>query len=385
MHVVWISLGLTIALGFSGSLLNSICSAGQPAVSSSAQQIQQVRTIAGNGKEGYGGPSGKALEIPMSQPFGLVTGPDKALYLCEVGTHVVRRIDLQTGDTKVVAGTGKKGYSGDGRPATAAELNEPYEIRFDRAGNMFFVEMQNNLVRRVDAKTGLISTVAGSGQLGFGGDGGPATKALMSRPHSIVFDGDGKLYICDIGNHRIRKVDLESGLISTFAGTGETKATPDGSPIAGTPLNGPRTLDFDGQHSLYLALREGNAIYRMDLKTSTISHLAGKGGKSGYAGDGGPAKDATLAGPKGICLAPNGDVYFADTESHTIRAIRQPASQNPIVETVVGDGKQGNGPAGDPKSCRLDRPHGVFISEDGILYIGDSSNHQVRMLTISAN
>lgn len=346
---------------------------------------EHVTTIVGNGQEGYGGPTGKAVEIPISQPFGLVIGPDKALYVCEVGTHVIRRVDLSSGESQVVAGCGRKGYSGDGGPATEAELNEPYEIRFDSRGNMFFVEMMNHLVRRVDSKTGIISTVAGSGTAGFSGDDGPAVQAQLNRPHSIVFDGQELLYICDIGNHRVRRVNLQNGIISTFAGTGERKPTPDGAPITGTPLNGPRALDFDGKHTLFLALREGNAIYRMDLTSSTIHHLAGTG-RSGYSGDGGPAKQAALSGPKGISFAPNGDVYFADTESHTVRVIRHAEHQgDEIVETVVGDGITGSGPSGNPSACRMDRPHGVFVSADGVLYIGDSSNHQVRRLRIAAH
>lgn len=369
---------LTVTLLTVGGL-SAYAAAALPAT---AAAPAEVTTIAGNGQPGYGGPSGPATAVSVDQPFGLVIGPDGALYVCEVGTHVIRRVDLTSGQSTVVAGCGRKGYSGDGGPATAAELNEPYELRFDASGHMFFVEMQNHLVRRVDAATGRISTVAGTGQQGFSGDGGPATKAQLNRPHSIVFDGDGRLYICDIGNHRVRRVDLTTGIITTFAGTGARQPTPDGAPIAGTPLNGPRALDFDGRHSLYLALREGNAIYRLDLQGGTLHHLAGTG-RSGYTGDGGPAREAALSGPKGISLAPNGDVYFADTESHTVRVVRQSRSgQPPIVETVVGDGQQGNGPSGDPRHCRMDRPHGVFVAADSVLYIGDSNNHQVRRLQL---
>ncbi|MES2573272.1 MAG: hypothetical protein V4710_24840, partial [Verrucomicrobiota bacterium] len=124
-------------------------------------------------------------------------------------------------------------------------MNEPYEIRVHPEGHLFFVERLSHTVRRVDAGTGLISTVAGNGTAGFSGDDGPAVEARMKEPHSIGFDRAGDLYICDIGNHRIRKVAMKSGIITTFAGTGEKKPTPDGAPIAGTPLNGPRALDFD--------------------------------------------------------------------------------------------------------------------------------------------
>lgn len=337
----------------------------------------EVRTLVGTGASGYSGDGVPLSQATIGGPFGLVVGPDGAIYLCEIDNHCVRRIDLQAGTISTIAGTGKAGYSGDGGPATKALCREPYEVRFDRNGNMFFVEMQNHLVRKVDRKSGLISTVAGTGEPGFGGDSGLATKALLKQPHSIIVTPDDKLYIADIQNHRVRVVDLETGIIKTLAGTGDKLPTPDGAPLAGTPLNGPRALDAVNADELFLALREGNAVYRIDLKKKTLHHLAGTGAK-GYSGDGGPAATALLSGPKGLSLGPNGDIYLADTESHTIRVIRQATG---IIETLVGDGKQGDGPDGDPLKCRLDRPHGVFVDREGKVYIGDSSNHRVRVFT----
>ncbi|MGH7127352.1 MAG: hypothetical protein ACREIV_02200, partial [Planctomycetaceae bacterium] len=324
-----------------------------------------VVTIAGTGRAEYVGDGGAATRAGVGGPFGLAIGPDGALYVCEITNHVVRRVDLKTGVISTVAGTGEKGHSGDGGPATDAQLNEPYEVCFDRDGNMFFVEMRNHIVRRVDGRTGAISTIAGNGRQGFSGDGGPAAEAQLSVPHSIALDDAGHLYICDIGNHRVRRVDLKTGTITTFAGTGEKQPTPDGAPLRGTPLNGPRALAFDGRGSLYLALREGNAVYRIDLQSETLHHLAGTG-KKGHAGDGGAAKTALLAGPKGVALGPNGDVYLADTESHTLRVIRRSTG---TIETLVGDGTRGDGTDGDPRSCRLDRPHGVCVGDDGTVYI----------------
>ncbi|MHC4879135.1 MAG: NHL domain-containing protein [Planctomycetota bacterium] len=335
----------------------------------------EVVTVAGTGQKAYEPDSNVATKTPVGEPYGIAKGPDGCLYICEIANHIVRKLDESTGRLTLVAGNGTQGYSGDGGPATKAQLNEPYEVRFDQAGNIYFVEMKNNLVRKVDAKTGIISTVAGTGQQGFSGDGGPATKATFNRPHSITLDNDGHLYICDIGNHRIRVVDLKSGIVSTFAGTGQRKPTPDGAKVAGTPLNGPRALDFDGKHSLYLALREGNAVYRIDLKSQTLHHLAGTGRK-GFTGNGGSAKKATLSGPKGIALAPNGDVYLADTESHTVRVIRAATG---VLDVVVGNGKRGDGPDGNPLKCRTARLHGVFVDKAGNVYIGDSENHRVRV------
>lgn len=343
---------------------------------SAAVQAGEVRTIGGTGGAARSGDNGPATEAGIGGPFGVVIGPDKAVYVCEITNHCIRRIEERTGLITTVAGSGRMGYSGDGEPAEKASCNEPYEVRFDADGNMFFVEMQNHLVRRVDAKTKIISTVAGTGRAGFSGDGGPAKKAQFKQPHSIALDGKGSLFVCDIGNHRVRRVDLKSGLIETFAGTGEKGKTPDGADLAGTPVNGPRAIDFATDGSMLLALREGNAVYRIDMKSKTFHHLAGTG-KQGYAGDGGPAKAALLSGPKGIAVGPGGDVYLADTESHTIRVIR---AKTGIIETVAGTGQIGDGPDGEPLKCRMNRPHGVFVTEDGVVYIGDSSNNRVRKL-----
>jgi sugar lactone lactonase YvrE len=337
---------------------------------------QTIVTIAGTGAPGFSGDGGPGVEAQIDNPYGLVTGPDGALYFCEIGNHRVRRLDLKTGVISTAAGNGQKGYAGDGGPALAASLNEPYEVRFDAAGNMFFAEMQNHVVRRVDARTRLISTVAGTGVAGFSGDGGPAAKAELRQPHSIAFDHQGRLLICDIGNHRIRRVDLNTGVIETWAGTGERKPTPDGAPIAGTPLNGPRAITSTPAGDLYLVLREGNAVYRIDPVAGRIYNVAGTG-ETGYSGDGGPAKSARLSGPKGVAWAPDNSLYLADTESHTIRRIDLKTG---IITTVVGTGQRGNGPDGDPLKCQLSRPHGIFVSAAGQVYIADSESHRVRTL-----
>jgi sugar lactone lactonase YvrE len=171
-------------------------------------------------------------------------------------------------------------------------------------------------------------------------------------------------------------VNLTSGIIETIAGTGERVPTPDGAPLKGTPLNGPRTMVVDRDGTIYLALREGNAIYRI-APNGTLHHLAGVG-KQGYAGDGGPAKDATLAGPKGLALTGR-NLYIADTESHTIRRIDLNTG---IITTVLGTGVRGDGPEIDPLQCKLSRPHGVFAAADGTVYVTDSEAHRIRVLTL---
>ena len=338
-------------------------------------QAATISTFAGTGEQGFSGDGGPATAAKIDNPFGVVRGPDGAIWFCQYGGQ---RISKVTADGKIhnVAGSGKKGYTGDGGPATDATFNLPHEIRFDKAGNFYIADMQNHAIRRVDAKTQVITTFAGTGAAGYSGDGGPAGKAQLKQPHSIQFGPDGSLYICDIGNNAIRKVDMKTGTISTFAGTGKPGDTPDGAPIAGTPLRGPRSIDFDAQGNLWLVTREGNQVLKFDLKAGKISLIAGNG-KKGFTGNGGPAKEATLSGPKGIAIAPNGNVYLADTESHSVRMIDAKTGR---LELVAGTGEKGDGPDGDPLQCKMARLHGIFVDKDGTVFIGDSEAHRVRVL-----
>ncbi len=293
----------------------------------------------------------------VNNPYGLKIGPDGALYICEIGNHRVSRLDLKAHNVAEVIG-GQK---------------EPYELVFDHDGGLLFVDMPAHMVRRFDRKTGAVTTIAGTGEPGFSGDGGPAANAQLRNPHSIALDREGRLLICDIGNHRIRRVRLDAGMIETFAGTGERAPTRDGAPVEGSPLNGPRAIDFDRDGNLYVVLREGNAVYR--IERGRFRHVAGTGGK-GYSGDGGDARQAKLSGPKAISCAADGSIYIADTESHTIRRI----DSRGVITTVAGTGERGDGPVGDPLNCRLSRPHGVYADKSGAVYISDSEAHRIRLL-----
>ena len=335
----------------------------------SFQVVGSVSTVIGDGEPGYS-------DTQVSNPYGVVIGPTGALYFCDLDNQRIRRLDLATGETTTIAGNGERGYTGDGGPATAASLNMPHEIQFDQQGDLYIVERDNHAVRKVDMRTGIITTVAGTGEAGFSGDGGPATEAQLRSPHSIVFVPDGRLLICDIGNHRIRRVDPATGVIETFAGTGAREPTTDGAPLAGTPLNGPRAMALDPDGNLYLALREGNAIYKIDLENETIHHVAGTG-EQGYAGDGGPAREATLAGPKGLAYATDGTLYVADTENHVVRRIHVATG---IITTALGTGERGDGPEPEPRQCKLNRPHGIWVDDAGTLYVGDSEAHRIRIL-----
>lgn len=334
-----------------------------------------VTTFAGTGTKGFSGDGGSADKAELNNVFGVARGPDGFLYICDMDNARVRRVGPD-GTIETYAGCATKGRKGDGGPADKASLNMPYELAWDHAGNLFIVELANNAVRRVDAKTRIITTVAGTGKPGFSGDGGPATAAQFNQPHSIAFDPAGDLYVCDIMNHRVRKIDMNTGIISTWSGTGEAKTAPDGSPITGSPLNGPRALAFGADGNGYLALREGNALLLLDPKAGTLKRVAGNG-KSGFTGNGGPALEAKLAGPKAVSLDANGNVYLADTESHSIRYLDV---KKGTLEILVGNGKKGDGPDGnDPLNCQLARPHGVFVDKDGSVFIGDSETHRVRV------
>jgi streptogramin lyase len=327
-----------------------------------------ITTVAGDG----------SLE-KIGQPFGVEFGPNGGLYICEVENHRISRLDPKTQKITIIAGTGTMGYSGDGGLAINAQLNEPYEIRFDKQGNLFFVEMINHIVRRIDAKTNIITTVAGNGTKGFGGDNGPAKKAQLNRPHSIALDNKGGLFIADIGNHRIRRVDLNTGTITTIAGTGHKIMPREGQVAQGTPILGPRAL-FIKNNTLWIALREGHSIWSMDLDKGSLEHIAGTG-KQGYTGDGEDAKVATFDGPKGIAIGSKGQAYVVDTENQVIRKIN---TQKGIVSTIAGIGPRGRGYSGDngpSTNAELDRPHGVCVDADGAVYIGDTNNNRIRKVT----
>lgn len=289
----------------------------------------------------------------IGQPFGVEIGPDGALYVTEIEQHRILRVDLTSGAVRTVAG------------GQDSALREPYEVRFDARGEMYFVEMVGQVVRRANLSEGSTALLAGTpGEKGFGGDGGPARAARLSNPHSIALDTEKKhLYVADIGNHRIRRVDLDSGEIDTVAGTGEKRLPRDGERAAGRPILGPRALYVQGR-DLWIALREGNSVWRMGLDTGRLRHVAGTGQK-GYSGDGGDPKNATFNGPKGIAAGPDGKVYVVDTENHVVRVIDVPANRIESLGTQAG----------------MDRPHGICVGPDGTVYVGDTNRGRVVAFT----
>ena len=293
----------------------------------------------------------------------------------EARNHTVRRVDQATGIITTVAGTGEEGYSGDGGPAVAATLNQIYALRLDTNGDIYVVDRLNAAVRKIEAATGIITTVAGTGEPGYSGDGGPGAQAQLREPNDIFLDGRGGLLIADIQDQRVRRVDLATGMIATFAGSGEKVRGGDGGPANQASILGPRAVCMDGKGNTYICEREGHGVRKVD-SSGIMSTFAGTG-ERGYEGDGGPALTSTWNGPKAIRCDHRDNVVVVDTENHAIRRIDAASG---IVTTIAGGHLGGDGDGGDATKAGLARPHGCGFDEQDNLYIADSDNHRVRVV-----
>lgn len=334
-----------------------------------------IVTVAGTGMAGYRGDGGPATKAVLDGPFDVALDKKGNLFFSDTGNHCIRRIDAKSHIISTIAGCGKKGFSGDGGRAIRAELNEPYGLQLDDKGNVYFVDRLNFRVRMVEAQSQVIRTIAGSGHQGFSGDGGPAIKAEFREPNGLALDHKGKLYIADVADQRIRVVDLTNGVISTACGTGKKAHTGDGGPYTEASLLGPRAVAIAPDGSLFVCEREGNSIHRIDFRIGKIERFAGTG-KKGYSGDGGPALQATLNGPKELEVDSAGNIFVVDTENNAIRRID---AKSRIITTVAGSGaKGGSGDDGPALKAQLNRPHGVCIDSDGAIYIGDTLNNRIR-------
>ena len=265
---------------------------------------------------------------------------------------------------RIIAGSGEPGYGGDGGPAAAARLAFPEGVAADVSGNIYIADFENHRVRRVD-RAGRIATVAGTGQHGFSGDGGPATAARLAFPSGVAADSAGNLYIADEGNRRVRRVDAR-GNIATIAGAGE-ESTGAAQPIF------PSGVAVDGAGNVYIADDENHRVLRVD-RAGKVTAVAGSG-EPGYGGDGGPAAAARLYFPVGAALDDAGNLYIADRSNHRIRKVDRAG----IMTTVAGSGEPGfDGDGGPATAARLRFPGGAAVDSAGNLYVADSGNDRIR-------
>ncbi len=332
-----------------------------------------IATVAGSGQIGD---DGAAEEARLNFPHNVATDGAGNLYIADAGNHRVRKVDA-SGAIATVAGTGEYGYrSGDeGGPALQARLSLPHSVATDGAGNLYIADTAGRRIRKVDA-AGAITTVVGTGEYGSGGDGGPALQAQLSFPSGVATDGAGNLYIADRNDRRIRKVDA-AGVITTVAGTGEQGFSGDGGPANQARLNFPYSVATDGAGNLYIADTWNQRIRKVDAG-GVIATVAGSG-ERGYAGDGGPANQARLNNPRAVATDGAGNLYIADTTNQRIRKVDAAG----IVSTVAGRGVFGGyagdgGPAGE---ARLNIPSGAALDGAGNLYIADTFNHRIRKVT----
>ncbi len=325
---------------------------------------QRIERIAGGGTEGDGAPATRARLI---EPFAVGFDAAENLYIAEMeGGDRVRKVDRR-GRISTVAGTGTAGFSGDNGPANRAQVNGPHHLLVRPDGEILLADTFNNRVRRIDPKTGIISTLVGTGESGFSGDGGPATHARFGNIICLALSGRGdRLYLCDIGNRRIRAMDIRTGVVFTVAGNGQRGVPEDGQLTLRAPLVNPRAIALDVQDNLYILERSGNAL-RVVSRDGRIRTLL----------DG-------LNGPKHLCIDSRGSVLIADTENHRILRYDPETGQ---ASTVVGSGKPAppNAPPdadlkGTAQEINLSRPHGVYVRKDDTLLIADSDNGRILSL-----
>jgi trimeric autotransporter adhesin len=331
-----------------------------------------ITTFAGNGSETSSGDGGLAINAGFIFPQNICLDTHGNLFVSDPADDTIRRINSSNIIT-TIAGIHQFGYSGDGGPATQAALAIPLGVSVDSNGNVYFADSGSNRVRSVNT-SGTINSVVGNGQEVFSGDGGVASAAGLAAPSGTAVDSSGQLYIADTGNHRIRQVN-SAGLINTIAGNGQADALRDGGPSRNATLSSPRNLAFDIAGNFYIA-DEGNQRIRQVATNGTISTVAGNG-TIGYSGDGGPAVSAALAGPVGVALNAAGDLFIADTNNHRIRRVR-----SGMITTFAGNGYGGYaGDGGAAMAAELAYPAGVAVDSNGNLYIADTGNNRIRMVT----
>ncbi len=331
-----------------------------------------VVTVAGNGVQDFSGDQGPATKASLNNVRGVAASPDGSLYLADTGNQRIRRV-APDGVITTVAGTGVFGFSGDGGPATAAQLFDPQAVAVGSDGSLYIADYDNHRIRRV-GPDGIISTVAGTGVGGFGGDGGAAAGARLNGPSGVAVRADGTLFIADSGNHRIRRVWTD-GTMSTVTGDGFFQSTGDGGPAGSAQVAAPTDVALGPDGSLFIAEYGGSRI-RQVRPDGIISTVAGTG-VEGFGGDGGPATEARLARPAAIAVGPDGSLYVADRINLRVRRVGIGGS----IRTIAGNGTPGySGDGGPATAAQLADPTGLSVGPDGNIYIADNTNRRIARI-----
>ena len=335
-----------------------------------------ITTIAGDGITQYIGDGTPATNYSLAHPESIFVDKAGNVFIADNYNQRIRKL-TPGGTLSTLAGNGTTGYAGDGGPAAAAIFNKPNGIFLDTAGNMYITEWYNNVVRKVNATTGIINTIAGNGGGGFSGDGGPATAAHMETPGAACTDAAGNLYIPDYGNHRIRKVTTATGIISTIAGNGTNGYSGDGGAATAAKLAYPVSLCLDAAGNIFFAEYGNNIIRKIDATTGIISTVAGNG-SNGYSGDHGPATAAALSQPNAVFVDKNGIIFISENGNNVIRKV----GTSGIITTIVGTGVYSyTGDGGPATAATLYNPYAVFVDTAGSLYIADAGNSVIRKVT----